>query len=239
MAKNQSTTGITIEKPKAKTVKRDSASDETAATVAGDAHVKPGTTAKVVAALKARAEKTMAAKHFSEDEKKAVRQQHPTPAELASLKASVPVKKEKKEKKMGKRDAFGFGEKSGTSFLANLVATGKHTKAEVIDIYVKQFTKDDVGGEARKKITVSVFFSDITKPIRTYPTSRSLILVTDPKTNKISWEPKRLDRVRESIGQGLLNELKALNKEMHQTKINTVLKKYGLPLLEDAATAKK
>ena len=189
---------------------------------------------------------TVAAKQKTEANAKTVREQtrsaakptktaekHPTPAELA---ASTPAPKaaSKKEKKMGARDAYGFGENSETSWLLAAIASGKYTKAELKKAFVEHFTKNDPGGEKRKATSMSVFFSDVVKPFTTYHASRALIIDTDPKTQKLSLNAKRADQVREAIGQGLLKDLRGLNKNNHPQKINALLKKHNLPLLEVA-----
>jgi hypothetical protein len=161
-----------------------------------------------------------------------------TPAELASTPAAVPAKKAAKVNKMGKKDKYGFGEESETSFLINKIETGKYTRAELLAAFIQYYCVDkpnpDKGGEKRKKTSFSVFFSDVKKPFGTYHASRSLIINEDPKTNKLSLDAKRMDAVTEAIGTGILNDLKGKNKTNHPGKINAILKTRGLPLLLEA-----
>lgn len=157
----------------------------------------------------------------------------PTPAELAAA-APAPKAAVKKEKKMGAKDVFGFGENSQTSFLIRGIESGKYTRAELLAAFIKQFCSDgkDEGGDKRKKISFSVFFSDIKKPFAAYHASRGLIINEDPKTKKLSLDVKRADAVTLAIKKGILNQLKGHNKERHPKKINEILKSHGLPLLE-------
>lgn len=248
MAKNQSTTGITVEKPKAakaktqtegyleviaKTSKNGSKGPTPQESAANFAAVLPKTTGTIT--KKAVTPQVPAIKGVTPLGKKVTEVKHPTPAELASSSAAAPVKKLPKEKKMGEPDVYGFGRNSQISFLILAIGTGKYTRDDLKKVFADKFATGEENtdkGRARKISSMGVFFSDVKKPFTTYPASRSMILIEDPKTKKLSWDAKRADRVRESIGQGLLKELRGLNGERQPGKVNVILKKYGLPLRE-------
>lgn len=126
------------------------------------------------------------------------------------------------------KDALGFGTKTGASYLATLIESGKYTKAEIVAFYNARFAPDeaDTGNRKAKKSTYGVFFSDVKRSLITgYYNARSLTIVEDAKTGKLSFEPKTLDRAKEAIGAGLLAELRGASK----AKKAAILARYGMP----------
>lgn len=141
------------------------------------------------------------------------------PVELPKTETPTPVK--------GK-DAYGFGSTSEVSYIASLLSTGKYSKVELLSAFLAKFSPDatKTGDVKAKKISFSVFLSDVKRPFGTYTSSRSLVILADEKTGKLSFDAKRADSVREAIGAGILSELRGVAKGAKRTAI---LKKYSLP----------
>jgi hypothetical protein len=134
--------------------------------------------------------------------------------------------------KLGKKDAYGFGENSETSFLVRGIESGKYTRAELLAAFLAEFVdggngNPDLGGEKRKKTSFSVFFSDVRKPFGTYHASRGLVIL-ESKKGKLSLEPRTADSVREAIGRGLLTALRGLDRKRTPAKLEKVLAEYGI-----------
>jgi hypothetical protein len=125
------------------------------------------------------------------------------------------------------KDSLGFGSKTEVSYLASAIASGQYTKVQLKAAFFAGFSPDEkkTGDRKAKATSFSVFFSDVKRPIGTYFASRSLVFVTDEVTGKLSFEAKRLDRVREAIGSGILAELRGKTKSGKAA----ILKAAGLP----------
>jgi len=139
-------------------------------------------------------------------------------------------------KSKGDLDEFGFGSNTQVSFVVAHLAEASFTKKDITDKFLaKQLEAEAAKGsngdatKARKASSLSVIFSDIVKPFGTYHASRSLIIVTDPKTKVMSLEPKRAEQVKKAIADGILTKLKGFNMKKHPDKVKAILKKFNLP----------
>lgn len=156
--------------------------------------------------------------------------------------AETPVTKPKNNlmKSRGELDEYGFGSETHSSFLLAHLEQGTNTKAEIIEAFCDHFRMDNDGkattdktvgnrDDARKKSSMSVFFSDVIKPFGTYHASRSLIIVEDKTTGRLSLEPKRMVTVKKAIASGIIAKLKGFNSKKHPEKVAVILHNFGLP----------
>lgn len=143
-------------------------------------------------------------------------------------------------KSRGELDEYGFGSETHSSFLLSHLEQGTNTKAEIVELFCDHFRMDIDGkattdkkegkrDDARKKSSMSVFFSDVVKPFGTYHASRSLIIVEDEKTRRLSLEPRRVATVKKAIANGIVAKLKGFSMKKHPEKVAVILKNFGLP----------
>lgn len=151
---------------------------------------------------------------------------------------AITPKTDTKIKSRGELDAFGFGSDTHASFLLAHLEEGTYTKAQITEAFCDHFrmgpdgkaTSDKIIGQrddARKKSSMSVFFSDVIKPFGAYHASRSLIIVEDDE-KRLSLEPKRAAVVKKAVADGILTSLKGFTAKKHPEKVAAVLKKFGL-----------
>lgn len=143
-------------------------------------------------------------------------------------------------KSRGELDEFGFGSETHSSFLLKYLEQGTNTKAEIVEAFCDHFRMDVDGkattdktlgqrDDARKKSSMSVFFSDVVKPFGTYHASRSLLIMEDKQTGRLSLEPKRMTTVKKAIASGIVAKLKGFNSKKHPEKVAAILKNFNLP----------
>jgi hypothetical protein len=162
----------------------------------------------------------------------------PAPAPATETKESDEAKPEPKKSEyipvraplfrtIGNRDSYGFGEGTETSFLLALLAEGKRTRAELLAAFLEKYATNEAETK-KKKTSFSVFFSDVRRPIGTYHASRSLIILIEEGTERLSLDSDRAEKVRAAIAAGILSELRGTKPG--GTKAAAVLTKYGLPI---------
>lgn len=129
------------------------------------------------------------------------------------------------------RDEFGFGVNSVGSFVIHYLVDGQCTRAELQAAFLgTAFHEWGRGGETKRtKTSLSVFLSDVKKPFGQYHGARSLIIIEDPKTHKLSVDPTRLVMIMRAVADGIIDELRGLNMRDHAVKIKMIRKKHGLP----------
>ncbi len=101
------------------------------------------------------------------------------PATAKKPKKALPNFGEKKphRRKIVNTDSMGFALRSRNSLLYTLIATGKCTRAQLVETLHKRFN----GKLSSAKSTVSAFLSDIRQPFGKFNTSRGLVVMTDPR----------------------------------------------------------
>lgn len=138
------------------------------------------------------------------------------------------VPSEESEIPAATKDAYGYKANSQLSFLASAIETGNYTREELKAAFLVRFSPDATkSGDVKAKLTsFGVFLSDVKRSIITgYAAARSLVIVTDEKTGKLSFDRKRSELVKERIGAGLFAELRGASKA---SKAAT-LRRVGLP----------
>lgn len=120
----------------------------------------------------------------------------------------------------GPRDSFGYGSETVTSLFYRLLSEGKTTKdgirAAIIEAYPATAGKS----------TVSVLFSDASKPFGKYPGSRGLGIRVSSKTGFLSFDPSEETKVKKAIEGGILSRLRGLS--FGTSKYRNVLREFGL-----------
>ncbi len=132
---------------------------------------------------------------------------------------------------LGVRDVFGFGSDTETSFLLRSIRTGTFTRSTLLTAFLARFVPTaDATETKKKKISFSVFLSDVRRPIGTYHASRSLSIISEEGTGVLSFTSDSVSLSEAAIAGGILSELKGLSPKRTPEKYRAVLTRFGLPV---------
>lgn len=130
---------------------------------------------------------------------------------------------------LGARDEMGFGNESETSWLIRSILAGTYTRATLQVAFLAQFVPTaDASEIKRKKVSFSVFFSDVKRPIGTYHASRNLPILIAEGTGVLSFDATQYSTVKAAIAGNILTQLKGISTKKHPKKHAEVLASHNL-----------
>jgi hypothetical protein len=134
---------------------------------------------------------------------------------------------------LGTRNEMGFGCDSETAWLTTNIHAGTFTRPTLQTAFLARFVPADKDGNQdttelkRKKISFSVFLSDVKRPIGTYHASRNLPILVD-EAGILSFDQTQYDTVKAAIAAGILTDLKGITAKRQAKKYSEILSKHGL-----------
>lgn len=130
------------------------------------------------------------------------------------------------------KDCWGFrplgGKESAAMYFMRALEAGGKSKETIFSEYRYDFDKP--AGASEKQSTFDVFLGDVQRPFGHAQSSRSLIILADPRTGHLSLDPVRAESAKNAVAKGILARISKVPGEYPPN--NTDPKKKHLHAIE-------